>query len=93
MDPYSLESLLFSLWIIRVFAISKGAHGLRDEADLAILNAKTLSDNMWEIVVSRLEGAKAELETNFWRPLDIPLDDSAEAVLKRLLGYEFPKES
>jgi hypothetical protein len=48
---------------------------------------------MWEIVVSRLEGAKAELETNFWRPLDIPLDDSAEAVLKRLLGYEFPKES
>jgi hypothetical protein len=93
MDPYNLESLLFSLWIIRVFAISKGDHGLRDGADLAILNAKTVSDDMWEIVLSRLEGAKRELETSFWRPPDLPLDDSAEAILKRLLNYEFPKES
>ena len=35
MNPYSLEGLLFSLWIVRVFAVSRGDHGLRDEADLA----------------------------------------------------------
>ena len=37
-----------------MFALSKGDHGQTDEADLAILNAKTVSDDVWDFVVSQL---------------------------------------